>query len=313
MKLTKSLALATISIAFALGEASELEIEREPRALYTYSFGGLELNEPVQSAQLLKRLGYAGIAVEGRGHDSLKRLDKYYESSDCEGKGFEVVAAYMAHRFGQYGFNDSSHRTAIDRIAGKEGATLWVWVRDDKQDGSITNETVEEFITGIYEYAHSKGVKVVLYPHYNTYYPTTEAALSLVEKINQPDFQVAINLCHELMSYQGDRLEETFERARGRIGAIILSGSLLDLDPSSVRSMTESTIMSLDESEYDVRPYLQLIKNSGFDGPIGFINFRLDRLYKPEDYLARTLNRWIALCNEVGLYERESNAPTVSF
>ena len=313
MKLTKSLALAATTLAFAFGEASELELEREPRSLYTYGFGGLETNETVQSAQLLKRLGYAGIAVEGRGEDSLSRLDKYYEWSDCEGEGFDIVGAYMAHRFDQYGFDDSAQRAAIDRIAGKEGATLWTWARDTKQDGSVTDEKVEAFFEGIYEYAHSRGVKVVLYPHYNTYYPTTEAALPLVEKIDQPDFQVAINLCHELMSYKGDQLAKTFARAEGRIGAIILSGALIDLDQTSVRSINESTIMSLDESIYDVRPYLKLIKDSRFDGPIGFINYRLDRLYEPEDYLARTMAKWRELCEEVELYERSYNEPTISF
>jgi len=122
----------------------------------------------------------------------------------------------------------------------------------------------------------------------------------LVEKINHPSFQIAINLCHELMSGRGYALDKTFEMAKGRIGAIIISGSLVELDRTSVRTMNASTILSLDKSIYDLRPYLRLIKCSGFDGPIGFINFKLPN---PEDYLERTMNRWIELCEEVGLYE----------
>ena len=45
---------------------------------------------------------------------------------------------------------------------------------------------------------------------------------------------------------------------------------------------------------------MRLIKESDFDGPIGFINFRLPN---PEDYLARTMTHWTELCEEVGLYE----------
>lgn len=57
-------------------------------------------------------------------------------------------------------------------------------------------------------------MKVVLYPHYNTWFPTTEDAMKLVNKIDHPSFGVAINLCHELMSFKGDDLKETFKLAK---------------------------------------------------------------------------------------------------
>ncbi|MDA7640451.1 sugar phosphate isomerase/epimerase [Opitutaceae bacterium] len=297
--------LIALAAFFAAGCSSQEQTEtaRVPRALYTYSFGGLEDMAVPDAVALLEGLGYAGVAAEGRGEESLQRLEQYLDLSEQKGDDFVIPAAFMAHRFSQFGFDDSAQRAAIDRLAGKKGATLWTWVRDDKPDGTVTDEKVEAFIAGIVEYAQSKGVRVILYPHYNTYYETVEDALPLVKKINHPDFQVAINLCHELMSYKGDRLAESFAMAKGRIGAIILSGALIELDNSSVGTMNESTILSLDDSVYDLRPYLRLIKESEFDGPIGFINFRLDRLTPPEDYLARTMARWNALCEEVALHE----------
>jgi hypothetical protein len=44
---------------------------------------------------------------------------------------------------------------------------------------------------------------------------------------------------------------------------------------------------------------MKLIASSGYKGPIGFLNFKLSN---PEDYLARTIERWNELCMEVGLY-----------
>jgi sugar phosphate isomerase/epimerase len=271
----------------------------EPRSLYTYSFGGLEGLEVGDAVELLDYFGYMGVAVEARGAGALKRLSEFYEWSERKGDGFEVVSAYMAHRFGQYGFSDAGHRAAIDLLAGK-GGTLWVWVRDDLQDGSVTDTKVEQFIEGIVEYAVSKDVKIILYPHYNTYYPSVEDVLPLVKEINHPSCGIAINLCHELMSDKGDVLENSFEIARDHIAAIIISGAQIELDRSSVASMNASTIKSLENSEYDLRPYMRLIKQSGFEGPIGFINFRLS---KQADYLERTMNRWEQLCRAVGLYE----------
>lgn len=294
------LGLIVWAAIFGVGVLQDGNAQGEPRALYTYSFGGIENMEVNDAVEMLGRLGYAGIAAEARGEAALDRLTQYCRWSERRGEEFEVVAAFMAHRFDRYGFSDAGHKAAIDRLARK-GGTIWVWVRDTVQDGSITDARVENFITGIFEYAVSKGVKVILYPHYNTYYPTVEDAMPLVEKINHPSFGIAINLCHELMSDKGEELEETFERAKDRISAVIISGSLIELDRTSVRTMNESTIRSLDDSVYDLSPYMRLIKNSGFEGPIGFINFNVPGA--PEDYLERTMTRWRELCLEVGLFE----------
>ena len=305
MRTDSLLKLTLLILLIGVGAFLHAKTKNEPRSLYTYSFGGIEDMEVGDAVEMLGDLGYAGIAVEGRGEESLDRLDQYYQWSERKGDDFEVVAVYMAHKFGQYGFSDAAHKAAIDRLEGKDG-TIWIWVRDDVQDGSITDEKVETFIRGIFEYAVSKGVKVILYPHYNTYYPTVEDALPLVEKIDHPSFGIAVNLCHEMMSDKGDTatLTHTFEIAKPRIAAIILSGSLIELDRTNVSTMNASTILSLDESIYDLRPFIRLIKDSGFEGPIGFINFRLP---EPEDYLERSINRWNELCREVGLYDSKQN------
>lgn len=274
--------------------------QKEARALYTYSFGGLEVMEVDEVVQTLEDLNYSGIVAESRGEASLKRLDRYMELSEEKGSDFQVYAAFMAHRFDKFGFSIEGHKAAIDRIAGK-GIDLWVWARDAAKDGSVTNDKVEAFFREILDYAVAKDVKVVLYPHYNTYYPTTLDALKLVEKIDHPSFGIAINLCHELMSDQGPILKKTFKKADKKVAAIILSGALIELDRTSVRTMNASTIHPLDDSEYDLRPYMKLIKKSSFNGPIGFINFKLP---EPKVYLKNSMKRWEELCSEVKLYTK---------
>jgi hypothetical protein len=113
--------------------------KNEPRALYVYSFGGIEDMDVDGAVEMLDRLGYAGIAAEARGEAALNRLDQYYEWSERKGDDFEVVAAFMAHRLDRYGFSDAAQKAAIDRMADK-GGTIWVWVRDVAQDGSVTDE-----------------------------------------------------------------------------------------------------------------------------------------------------------------------------
>lgn len=270
------------------------------RGLYTYDFGGLEKMEVDTIFKILTDLNYSGIVVNGRGKSSLKKLDKYLELSEKNGGNFEVYSAYLAHRFDKYGFSDKDHRAAIDHIAGK-GIDLWVWCKDRDQDGIITDEKVENWIKGIVEYAASKNVKIILYSHYGTYYPTALDALEIVEKINNPYLGLSINLSHELRSDKGPILEETFEKSKEHISTIILSGSNIELDRTSPSTMNNSTVMSLEKSEYDLIPFMKLTKKYGSEVPLGFINFKMTE--DPKIYLKNTMDRWIELCNEVGLYE----------
>ena len=250
--------------------------------------------------KILTDLNYSGIVVNGRGKSSLKKLDKYLELNENNRGDFKVYSAYLAHRFDKYGFSDTDHRAAIDHIAGKD-IDLWVWCKDRDQDGSITDEKVESWIKGIVEYAESKKVKIILYSHYGTYYPTALDALAVVEKINNPYLGLSINLSHELRSDKGPILEETFKKSKDHISTIILSGSNIELDRTSPSTMNTSTVMSLEKSEYDVVPFMKLTKKYGSEVPLGFINFKMTD--DPKIYLKNTMARWIELCNEVGLYK----------
>ncbi len=300
MKKIKIISLVFGCLLFGINAMAQADAKKESRALYTYSFGGLEKMEVDEVVETLEGLNYGGIVAEARGEAALKRLDSYMELSEVKGTDFEVYAVFISHRFDKLGFSIEDHKAAIDRIAGK-GIDFWVWGRDVAKDGSITDEKVETFFKGILDYAISKDVKVVLYPHYNEYYPTTIDALALVEKFDHPSFGIAINLCHELMSDKGPELEATFKRANDKIAAVILSGAILELDRTSVRTMNASTIHSLEDSEYDLKPFLKLIKESDYKGPVGFINYKIPG--SPKDYLEKSMNRWEELCEEVGLYE----------
>ena len=276
------------------------DTKKKIRGLYTYDFGGLEKMEVESIFELLTTLNYSGIVVNGRGESALEKLDKYLELNKNNRGDFKVYSAYLAHRFDKYGFSDEDHRKAIDHIAGK-GIDLWVWCKDRKQDGSVTDEKVEHWIKGIVEYAASKKVKVILYSHYGTYFPTALDALDMVEKIDNPYLGLSINLSHELRSDKGPILKETFKKSKNHISTIILSGSNIELDRTSPTTMNSSTVKSLEKSEYDLIPFMKLTKKYGSDVPLGFINFKMTE--DPKIYLKNTMDKWIELCNEVGIYE----------
>lgn len=300
--------LILLSAFIGACSVSKPEVKHEPRPLYVFSFGGLEKMPVVEVVEMLDSLDYAGVTADARDGDDRQRLSQYYDGSEQKGDDFEVVYAFIAHRFDKYGFSATDHKAAIDMMEGKNGH-LWGWFRDVAKDGSVTDEKVETLIREIVDYAASKGVKFVLYSHVTSWFPDAESALALVEKINHPSFGLIINLSHEIRAGKGspEALAQTFEKAKDRIFDLTITGALLELDRTSSKTLGESTVRSLDKSEYDLRPYMRLIKKSGFEGPICFVNFKLERRSPPKDYLAKTMNRWKELCEEVGLYEIKNN------
>jgi sugar phosphate isomerase/epimerase len=267
-------------------------VELTPRGLYTYSFGGLESMSVQDTVGLLTDYGYTGIAVKARGSDFLNRLDQYQNFSAQLGDDFNVISAFLAHKFGDYGFDDSGHRKAIDRLSGK-GGQLWIWFRDDQNN--VTTNQLESFIRQILDYAVSKNVKVVLYPHVSNMMDTVTDTYAMANKINHPNLGIAFNLTHELNAGQGNLISQNFTNVKDRVMAVTISGS-----------KNGEHVQSLDNSSYDLSAYIRQIKASGFDGPVGFLNHRLTN---PEEYLKNSIDTWNNLSLEVGLYEHEEIIP----
>lgn len=296
-----------VTVDDASGDCGDGTVRQRPRSLYAYSFGGIEDMDVDDAVRLLVTLGYVGIAAAARGDAALERLVEFQQSSernDGEEK-FHLVSGFVAHRFHRDGFSDANHVTVLDLLADGTTATggdsqLWIWFRDD--GGEVTESRLEQFVRPILDRAAAVGVKVVFYPHRGTMYETAEDALGFVERMDHPALGLAVHLSHELWAGRGDDLGRTFELVRHRLDAVTISGADAQIGAASNSSTNGgSAVGSLDESEVDLRPYMRLIRDSGFEGPVGFLNYGLS---DPEDYLERSMRRWNELCREVGLYER---------
>lgn len=250
-----------------------MSVSRATRGLYTWNFGGLEQLSAVDAVTLLRGYGYAGIVIDT---SDPAQLPSYLAASENT-PDFEVVAAYVAlqlHRGER--FSDARHRAAIDAISQAGQGDLWLTFRDD--NGTQTRQAITQLVRSIVAYAKTKGVRVICYPHDKNVFATTAQAMTIVREINQPNFGVALNLIHELRAGNSstDALKSSFAAAGDKLFAVTMSGAAQD----------RTTIKALHESAYDLRPFIQLIKQSGFGGPVGFLNHTLTR---PRTYLPASL------------------------
>ncbi len=255
--------------------------------LYTWTFGGIEALDVDAAVALLNRTGYSGIVVDTGGPSG--QLQKYLTASK-KTAGFQVVAAYVAVQLNRgEEFSTVRHKVAIDLLAEAGKGDLWFTFRDDR--GTQTKQALTDLVRSIVSYASQKNVRAVFYPHNNNVYPTTVAAMELVNDINSTSFGVALNLTHELRAGNSDRaaLKSAFEAAGDKLFAVTLAGAPEE-DLTAIRA--------LHESGYDLRPFIGLIKDSGFPGPVGFLNHTLSN---PEVYLPLSLDYWRAQSEAIGL------------
>jgi sugar phosphate isomerase/epimerase len=285
--------LLTSGISVYAGRTDKKNPSKSVWELAAYNFGSLGKLTPEAQIDLLNKIGYNGIILSCETKADFQNLDKYIEKT-ARMNNFKIEAV-----FERYNFSDSTERRerwkkVVDKIDGK-GTQLWI-IFGKKVDG-ITDDFIETKLREIVGYSASKGVSVVLYPHSKCYIASAEEALPFVEKINHPNLKLAVHLCHEIRAGNGARMNQVFERVKGRIGAVTLAGTDSVADFSAPKLMDSSTIKPLGQGNYDLARFVKPLSKSGYKGSVGFINFKIEE--DPENYLDASLKVWRKLNEKI--------------
>ena len=139
------------------------------------------------------------------------------------------------------------------------------------------------------------GVPLVLYPHYACTFETAEEGIEVWEKMNRPEVQLSLHLCHELKAKHQARFDEIVAKVLPHLALVSLNGVDTSVD-FSVKGWG-TMILPLDRGDYDIRPFLAALVRQGYRGPILLHNFGLKS--PPEEYLPGSMTRWRELSADV--------------
>jgi sugar phosphate isomerase/epimerase len=274
-------------ISSALGKDGSATVNTShPWPVTSYNFGGLEKLSPQDQIDLLHRSGYDGIILRCATEKNFQNLDRYIQAAERTDH-FKIDAV-----FERYNFKDSAQRRerwkqVVDKISGKK---IQLWVIFGKKTQGVDDAFIERKLREIVTYAAPKGVEVILYPHSSCYIESAEEALPFVEKINHPHLKLAFHLYHEIRAKNGLRLGEVMKRIQHRLGAVTLAGTDRVADYSSPRARDKSTIKPLGQGDYDMKELVRILKNSGYTGSVGLMNFHIQEA--PKNYLPRSIKIW---------------------
>lgn len=234
-----------------------------------------------QQAQMLKDLGYAGIGPAYTGVGPLTELLKELDSRDLQ-----FFAAYTGINIdpGAQPY-DPSLNDAMKVLEGRN-AILWIFAQSSKLGPS----TVEgdgraiDIIRELADAAAPHNVRISLYHHNGFWMETIEDAVRLAEKVNRPNVGVTFNLCHWLRVSQDRDAKAALSKAMPYLSVVNINGA--DSDGKDWNTL----IQTLDHGTFDMRGFLETLRDAGYTGPIGFQGYGIGG--DAHDNLKRTMAAW---------------------
>jgi sugar phosphate isomerase/epimerase len=222
---------------------------------------------PARQLDLLKELGYAGIAWTEEPPEDVKRV-----AEEAKRRGLKVFAIYCAAHVTPEG--DLRHSPQLpDLLAALKGQGTVVWLhiggKGPPPDSLTGKEAVVRKLRALAGAAAAGGLHVAVYPHVGEWTEHFGDAVRLARAVNHPSFGVTFNLCHCLAVGDEQRIPALLKDAGPLLFAVTVNGA----DAGLGRPDWHRLIQTLDRGTYDVAGLLRTLRRLGYTGPVGLQGF----------------------------------------
>ena len=253
-------------------------------------FGG-NLTAAQQIARCQSR-GFTGMAVIA---DNPNTLADFADHSEVASGHFRIHAGFRWVNFDTpiSGGTLATLEAQLTQLA-RLRAALWLAV-DSGNRWEATLATGAATIRAVHDRCLAHGVPLVLYPHGGALLDDAEAALAMRDRVGRPAIKITLHLCHEIMARNGARIAAVVAAVKDDIALASVSGSTIAVNENDNWA---SQIKPLDLGDYDIRPYLQALTDTGYTGPMTLMTYNLgDPGATPAatDHLTRSMQKWRTL------------------
>ena len=192
-----------------------------------------------------------------------RRKDKAVEGDAQKGAALAEPCATC------HGDDGNASGADMPTLAGQD-ARYFAKAMNAYQSGARQHEKMFEAVEQLSEaeiadLAATSDLRVALYPHSGFYVATTADALRLTKKVDRQNLGATINLCHELMTDQGPKLDETIREVAPYLFVVSINGA----DVKQPGYSWDRLIQPLGRGDFDVCGFVGKLKAAGYRGPIG--------------------------------------------
>ena len=213
---------------------------------------------PKVQAETVKSLGYDGLH-----YNYTNPKDMAAKIAACQAAGVKIYAVYIYTFLNKPEPYDPGIKEVITMLKGS-GTVIWMTIREGKYGQQDADAA--KLVNDIAGQAAAAGLKVSLYPHANMYVDTAEVAVRVAKAAQAPNVGVTVNLCHELLAGNGNRMGEVLQTALPYLSLASINGAQAITGKKG--SAAWETLV-LGDGSYDVLGYLKLLRDSGYRGPVG--------------------------------------------
>ncbi len=242
---------------------------------------------PAQQFDMLKELGYAGIAWTEEAQEQVAAAVRELETRDM--KMFAIYCSATIAADGQLKPSPLVE-PIMDVLRGHE-TIVWLHIggRGPKIGTLSPTSPVVEQLRALAARAERDGLRIAIYPHVGDWTERIGDAVALVRLVDHKNFGVTFNLCHSLAVGDEDKVPQLLEAAAPYLMTVTINGADADVKGPQWNRL----IQTLDRGSYDVGIVLRTLQKIDFRGPIGLQGYGLggDR----KENLKRSMEGWRTL------------------
>lgn len=228
---------------------------------------------------LANRLGFDGVAW-GAAQLANVRLA-------CEQRGDDLWSAYFVLDVANATEQQlATLRAAMTTMAGGPGM-IWLAVRNSQLEPRTPagDDAASKLLQPLLQHADKTGVEIALYPHHGFWVETTADALRVCRQLDHSKVGVCFNVCHHLRAGVANT-RQLLQQTGERLFAVTVNGA--DLDGKNWSTL----IQPLGQGSWDLGPFLDLLDDVQFGGPVGLQGYGIRR--PAAEHLAESMATWRA-------------------
>ncbi len=243
-----------------------LHADETMNPFFAFAFGFKDWS-PEEKINYLYEAGYDGIAPNVWNETLLNDYHNMLNHPLVESGAFRIYGVYFP-----YSFANREHRhllTKVIRMGQAKDVPVWLAIKGDFEDAGEVDQLVREACRE----AEAVNLEVILYPHDRNHLLDVEDTLQLIDRLNEPNLYTSILSNHELRAHNTHRLDEIIAKSISRCRLAVISGADSPDQANTGSRDWSDVVQPLTGSDYDIKGFYDLLRQYGYRGPVGYMNF----------------------------------------